>query len=70
MIGVILGILGFGVLLIIFGGLRIVREWEEGLIFTFGKLTGQRPSGLTWIVPFIQQITRVDLRVRTLDECF
>jgi len=50
-----------------FGGFRVIKEWEEGLIYTLGKYKEKRQAGLKWIFPMVQTITCVDLRVRTLD---
>lgn len=50
-------------------GLRIVNQYERGVILTLGKYTGTREPGLTWIFwPFnIQRMLRVDLRVKAVD---
>jgi regulator of protease activity HflC (stomatin/prohibitin superfamily) len=59
--------------IIIFGGiyflsgLRVIKQWEQALIFTLGKYKGLRGAGLTWILPGIQILNRIDIRVRTLD---
>jgi len=55
------------ILLGIFGSLRILREYERGVIFTLGKFTGVRGPGLRIVVIGIQQMVRMDLRVRVLD---
>lgn len=46
---------------------RILREYERGVIFTLGRFTGVKGPGLVIVIPFLQQIVRVDLRVVTLD---
>lgn len=46
---------------------RILREYERGVIFTLGRFTGVKGPGLVVVIPFLQQIVRVDLRVVTLD---
>lgn len=57
-----LGILAF---IVIIGGLRIIDQFERGVILTLGKYTGTRQPGLTWILPGIQRIIKVDLRIVT-----
>lgn len=48
-------------------GLRVVKQYERGVVLTLGKYTGTRQPGLTWIFLFIQQITKVDMRIATVD---
>jgi len=47
--------------------IRILREYERAVIFTLGRFTGVRGPGLILIVPYVQQMVRVDLRVTVLD---
>jgi regulator of protease activity HflC (stomatin/prohibitin superfamily) len=42
---------------------RILREYERGVVFTLGRYTGTKGPGLFLLVPVIQQMVRVDLRV-------
>src|SRR5215469_9745059 len=53
------------VLLLIFlwSSLRILREYERGVVFTLGRYTATKGPGLFLLIPFIQQMVRVDLRV-------
>jgi regulator of protease activity HflC (stomatin/prohibitin superfamily) len=49
---------------LIFGSaVRILREYERGVIFTLGRYTGTKGPGLVLLVPLVQQMVRVDLRV-------
>jgi regulator of protease activity HflC (stomatin/prohibitin superfamily) len=48
-------------------GVRIVQEYERGVIFRLGRLVGAKGPGLFFIVPFIDRMVKVDLRVFTLD---
>lgn len=52
---------------IISQGIRVLREYERGVIFTLGRFTSVRGPGLIIIIPIVQQIVRVDLRTITLD---
>ncbi len=47
--------------------IRIVQEYERGVIFRLGRLVGAKGPGLFFIVPIIDRMVRVDLRVVTLD---
>jgi regulator of protease activity HflC (stomatin/prohibitin superfamily) len=47
--------------------LRIVKEYDRGVIFRLGRVTGVKGPGLFWLIPFIDQMRLVDLRVVTLD---
>ena len=54
-------------LIIIFAGLKIIDQYEKGVVLTLGKFSSIRSAGLTYIVPIIQRIVVVDLRIRTID---
>lgn len=54
-------------LLILTSAIRILREYERGVIFTLGRYTGTKGPGLILLVPFVQQMVRVDLRTRVED---
>ncbi|MBN2141937.1 slipin family protein [Candidatus Woesearchaeota archaeon] len=47
--------------------IKVLKEYEKGVVLTLGKFTGIRLAGLRLVFPVIQQMTRVDLRVRTID---
>jgi regulator of protease activity HflC (stomatin/prohibitin superfamily) len=47
--------------------LRVMREYERGVVYTLGRYTGAKGPGLVILVPIVQQMVRVDLRVRTID---
>lgn len=51
------------VLLIWFSMVRVLREYERGVVFTLGRYTGTKGPGLFLLVPLAQQMVRVDLRV-------
>lgn len=48
-------------------GLRVVDQYERAIVLTLGKFTSMRSAGLTWIFPGIQVMTKVDMRIRTVD---
>ena len=51
------------VLILIYASIRVLREYERGVVFTLGRYTGTKGPGLFLLVPFVQQMVRVDLRV-------
>ena len=55
------------VLLILASAIKVVNEYERGVIFRLGRLVGARGPGLFLIIPFVDRMVRVDLRVITLD---
>jgi len=56
------------VLLLILGSaIKILPEYERGVVFFLGRFQGVKGPGLIIVIPGIQQIVRVDLRVITLD---
>jgi regulator of protease activity HflC (stomatin/prohibitin superfamily) len=46
--------------------LRVVQQFEEGVLFRLGRVVGTRHPGLTWIRPLIDQLHRVSLRIVTM----
>ncbi|HTX23403.1 MAG TPA: slipin family protein [Steroidobacteraceae bacterium] len=50
----------------IFTALRVLREYERGVMFTLGRFGGVRGPGLVFVWPVVQQMTKVDLRVIVL----
>lgn len=59
------------VLLILFalGGLRVINQYERGVVLTLGKYSGTRSPGLTWIFWLfgVQRMIMVDMRITTMD---
>jgi regulator of protease activity HflC (stomatin/prohibitin superfamily) len=54
-------------LLFVLSGLRVVQQYERGVIFVLGRLVGAKGPGLFWIMPFISRMEKVDLRIVTLN---
>jgi regulator of protease activity HflC (stomatin/prohibitin superfamily) len=48
-------------------GVKILREYERGVIFRLGRLTACRGPGIVYVIPWIEQMFRIDLRTITLD---
>ncbi len=55
------------VVIIIFASLRVLREYERGVVFQLGRFWKVKGPGLILIIPGIQQMVRVDLRTVTMD---
>ena len=51
------------VLAFVYSAIRILREYERGVVFTLGRYTGTKGPGLFLLVPIVQQMVRIDLRV-------
>jgi regulator of protease activity HflC (stomatin/prohibitin superfamily) len=60
-------IIGFAVLILIPMAVKIVAEYERGVIFRLGRLVGAKGPGLFLIIPFADRMVKVDLRVITMD---
>jgi regulator of protease activity HflC (stomatin/prohibitin superfamily) len=55
------------IIMLIAYSIRILREYERGVIFLLGRFWKVKGPGLILVVPFVQQIVRMDLRTRVLD---
>jgi len=53
--------------LIIFSGVKILYEYERGVIFRLGRLSGTKGPGFKWIIPGIDKMIKISLRVITMD---
>jgi regulator of protease activity HflC (stomatin/prohibitin superfamily) len=53
-------------LLIVWPAVKIVQQWESGVVLRLGRLVGTRKPGLNIIWPWIDRMIQVDLRVETL----
>ena len=59
-------ILGF-LLFVVFSVVKILSEWERGVILRFGRSVGVRGPGLILLIPAVEKIIRVDTRTVTMD---
>ncbi len=59
--------LAMTLLTLISRGIRIITEYERGVMFTLGKFSGIRNPGLNIIIPVIQTMRKVDLRLKTAE---
>jgi len=54
-------------LFLLMAAIKILREYERGVVFTLGRFTGVKGPGLILLVPVVQQMVRTDLRTLVLD---
>ncbi|HUT97395.1 MAG TPA: slipin family protein [Dehalococcoidales bacterium] len=64
---IIYGAIALAVLILIPMTVKIVKEYERGVVFRLGRLVGAKGPGLFFIIPFVDSMVRVDLRVVTMD---
>jgi regulator of protease activity HflC (stomatin/prohibitin superfamily) len=55
------------VIILLAAAIRIVQEYERGVIFRLGRFVGIRGPGFILLIPFIERMVRIDLRVVTMD---
>ena len=55
------------IVILFLGGIKVLQEYERGVVFRLGRLTGARGPGIIYVIPLIEQMTRLDLRTITLD---
>ena len=54
-------------LIILPQAVRVLREYERGVIFRLGKLLGTKGPGLIFLIPIVDRMVKMDLRVVTID---
>jgi len=67
MINIILIILGFLVVAFGLGGLRVINQYQKGVVLTLGKYTSTKQPGLRWVFNGLQKMMKVDMRITTID---
>jgi len=67
MIEIILAALFFIIIFLLAAGIRILAEWEKGVVLTLGRFSGVRDAGFNIIIPLIQTMIKVDMRINTVD---
>src|SRR5437016_8353829 len=66
---ILLSVIGVIVLILVFfalSGVRVVQQYERGVIFILGTLKGAKGPGIFWVPPIITRMIKVDLRIVTL----
>ncbi len=64
---IVIGVIVLAVVILIPMTVKIVPEYQRGVIFRLGRLVGARGPGLFLIIPFVDRMVKVDLRVVTMD---
>ena len=55
------------VLAFVISGIKILKEYERGVIFRLGRLVASRGPGIIYVIPFIEKMQRIELRTVTMD---
>ena len=63
----VIGVLAVLILILLASSIRVLREYERGVVFRLGRLIAQKGPGLIFLIPIIDQMVRVDLRTITLN---
>ncbi|HEY6420377.1 MAG TPA: slipin family protein [Candidatus Binataceae bacterium] len=61
------GIIVFIVVIFILSGLKVLNEYERGVVFRLGRLLPYRGPGVIFVIPILERFARIDLRTVTLD---
>jgi len=64
---IVLPILGFLVVVCVVASVRVLREYERAVVFTLGRFEKVKGPGLVILIPFIQEMVRVDLRIQVIE---
>ncbi len=64
---IVIGLIALVLLILLPMSVKIVPEYERGVLFRLGRLVGQRGPGFFLIIPFVDKMMKVDLRVVTMD---
>ena len=63
----VLAVAGLIIFSLVGAAVKVVQEYERGVIFRLGRLVGAKGPGLFFIIPFIDRMVKIDLRTVTLD---
>lgn len=63
----IFGIITIALVILVLSGIKIINQYERGVVLTLGKFTGIRQPGLRIVIPIIQKLMRVDVRSTPID---
>ena len=62
-----IGVVIFVAIVIVLSGLKVLNEYERGVVFRLGRLTPYRGPGVIFVIPVLERMARIDLRTVTLD---
>lgn len=63
----LVGILIFAIIFLGMGAIKLIYQYERGVVFTLGKYSGLRDPGLAVVMPVLQSMRKVDMRIKTAD---
>lgn len=63
----VIAVIVFFVLILLFNMIKVLKEYERGVVFRLGRLIGAKGPGLIILIPIIDKMVRIDLRVVTYD---
>jgi len=68
-LGFLFCLIPFGVIgaFLLFTGVRMLYQYERGVVFTLGKFSSVRNPGLTFLIPVVQTMRKVDMRIKTAE---
>ena len=66
MLGPLTTVLALGLALLV-SGLKVLKEFERGVVFRLGRLVAARGPGMIYVIPLVERLVRVDLRTVTMD---
>jgi regulator of protease activity HflC (stomatin/prohibitin superfamily) len=61
------GTVGIIVVILIISGIKILKEYERGVIFRLGRMVAARGPGIIYVIPLVEKMVRIDLRTVTMD---
>ena len=64
---IIIGLIILLLIIVLPAAIKILPEWERGITLRFGRFVGVRGPGLVFLIPFVERIVKMDLRVITMD---
>jgi regulator of protease activity HflC (stomatin/prohibitin superfamily) len=64
---IVIGLIVLALIILLPAAIKIVPEWERGITLRFGRYVGVRGPGLVFLIPFVEKIVKMDLRVITMD---
>jgi regulator of protease activity HflC (stomatin/prohibitin superfamily) len=63
----IIAVIALFLIVVLFSAIKVVQEYERGVVFRLGRLVGARGPGLILLIPFLERMQKVDLRTVTMD---
>lgn len=66
-LGAFLGMVWFFISMVIASGVQMAAQWEKGVVFQLGKFSRISGPGLFFIIPVVEEVRKVDMRVLTMD---